>query len=160
METDNGLVLPSGRSVNDGIDPRLCSMSYITVDSVARTLASWGPGALMAKVDIEAAYRLIPVHPDDCPLLAVRWKGDIFCDRALPFGLRSAPKIFNAFDDALEWCARYQGASSVWHYLDDYIVLGPPASDQCQSDLHTLERVCRELGVPLASHKREGLLHA
>ena len=72
------LSFPLGRSVNDGIDPERCSMSYITVDAVARTLASWGPGALMAKVDVEAAYRLIPVHPEDCQLLAVRWKGDIF----------------------------------------------------------------------------------
>ena len=126
-------------------------MSYIKVDAVARTLASLGPRALMAKVDIEAAYRLIPVHPEDRPLLAVQWKGDKFCDGALPFGLQSARKIFNAVADALEWCARQRGASLVDHYLDDYIVLGSPASSQCQADLQTLERVCDELGVPLSS---------
>ena len=93
-----------GRSVNDGIKQRLCSMSYITVDTVAKELASLGLGALMAKLDIEAAYRLVPVHPDERPLLAVRWKGEVFCDTMLPFGLRSAPKIFNAVADALEWC--------------------------------------------------------
>ena len=60
-----------GRSVNDGNDPKQCSMSYITVNAVASTLASWGPGALMANVDVEAAYWLIPVHPEDCQLLAV-----------------------------------------------------------------------------------------
>ena len=64
--------------------------------------------------------------------------------------------VSNAITDVLEWCARQQGASSVEHYLDDYIVLGPPASSQCQTNLQTLERVCGELGVPLASHKREG----
>ena len=49
---------------------------YITVDTVVKKLASWGPGALMAKVDVEAAYRLIPVHPEHRHLLAVQWKGD------------------------------------------------------------------------------------
>ena len=44
------------------------------VDAVVRTLASWGPGVLMTKVDIEEAYWLIPTHPEDHPLLAVQWK--------------------------------------------------------------------------------------
>ena len=65
------LSFPPGHSVNDGINPGWCSMSFITVDTVAKTLASLGLGAFMAKVDIEAAYRLVPVHPDDRPLLAV-----------------------------------------------------------------------------------------
>ena len=30
-----------------------------------------GKGALMAKVDIESAYQLVPVHPQDRPLLAM-----------------------------------------------------------------------------------------
>ena len=52
-------------------------MSYITVDMVAKKLASLGPGALMAKVEVEAAYRLIPVHPEDRHLLAVQCKGGL-----------------------------------------------------------------------------------
>ena len=42
----------------------------------------------MAKVDIESAYRLIPVHPHDRPLQAVLWQGQIYIDPMLPFGLR------------------------------------------------------------------------
>ena len=34
-------------------------------------------GALIAKVDIELAYRLIPVHPHDRPLQAVQWDGAV-----------------------------------------------------------------------------------
>ena len=85
-----GLTL--GRSINDGIDLERCSMSYITVDAVAKKLAYLSPRALMAKVDVEAVYQLIPVHPKDQHLLAVQWKGGYFCDGAHPFGLRSAPK--------------------------------------------------------------------
>ena len=80
----------------------------------------------MANLDIDAAYQLIPIHLEDCPLLAVQLKGDIFCDGTLPFGLQSAPKMFNAITNVLEWCAMQQGASSVEHYLDHCIVLGPP----------------------------------
>ena len=52
-------------SVNDGINKEMCSLSYVTVDTVATVVASLGPASLMAKVDIQSAYRLIPVHPDD-----------------------------------------------------------------------------------------------
>ena len=147
---------PREWSVNDGIDPALCSLSYVTVDMVARTVEELGVGALMAKVDIESAYRLVPVHPDDRPLLGLCWRGDLYCDAMLPFGLRSAPKIFTAVADALEWCIRQRGAEWIRHYLDDYITLGPPASDRCQYNLRILEEVCTMLGVPLAAHKREG----
>ena len=55
------LSLPGGQSVNDGIDPTLCSSHYTTVEDIAEIIASVGPGALQAKFDIESAYRLIPV---------------------------------------------------------------------------------------------------
>ena len=87
------LSFPREHSVNDGIDLALCSLSYSTVDEVASLVARLGPGALLAKIDIESAYRLIPVHPHDCPLLAMQWDGHLYIDPMLPFGLRSAPKI-------------------------------------------------------------------
>ena len=57
------LSFPRDHSVNDGIEPTLCSLTYSTVDEVASLVADLGHGALLAKVDIESAYRLIPVHP-------------------------------------------------------------------------------------------------
>ena len=147
---------PCDQSVNDGIDPALCSLTYVTVDTVARTVQALGTGTLMAKVDIESAYRLIPVHPDDRPLLGFQWRGSVFCDAMLPFGLRSAPKIFTAVADALEWCLRQRGIELIYHYLDDFIVIGTPSSDQCQSSLDMLEEVCATLHVPLVRQKREG----
>ena len=60
---------PCDTSVNDGIDPALGFLSYMTVDTVARVVQALGTGTFMAKVDIKSAYCLIPVHPDDRPLL-------------------------------------------------------------------------------------------
>jgi hypothetical protein len=54
--------------MNDGIDPALCSLSYTTVDDIAELVLELGKCSLLAKVDIESAYRLIPVHPQDRPL--------------------------------------------------------------------------------------------
>ena len=57
------LAYPEGQSVNDGIEQILCTLSYTTVDSVAEIVAKLGKGSLLAKIDIECAYRLIPVGP-------------------------------------------------------------------------------------------------
>ena len=65
---------PIGASVNDGIEAELSSLSYITVDNVAHLACQLGTGAHLAKIDIhvETAYRLIPVHPADRPLQAIK----------------------------------------------------------------------------------------
>ena len=59
------LSYPTGRSVNDGIDASLCSLQYTTVEAVASRVLRLGKGALLAKLDIKSAYRLVPVHPSD-----------------------------------------------------------------------------------------------
>ena len=111
------LSFPQGHSVNDEINPSLCSLAYTTVDDIAAVVAQLGKGALLAKVDIESAYRLIPVHPQDRPLQAVRWDGNIYIDSMLPFGLCSAPKIFNAVADALHWTGIFTNQESRWFII-------------------------------------------
>ena len=65
---------PKDSSVNDGIPSDLCSLSYITTDDVVEKIVEVGKGCLLAKVDVEHAYRNIPVHPDDQTLIAMKWK--------------------------------------------------------------------------------------
>ena len=43
------------------------------------------------------------MYPTDRLLLGMHWKGKTYVDTALPFGLPSVPKIFNAAADALQW---------------------------------------------------------
>ena len=60
----------------------------------------------MAKVDVKSAYRNIPVHLEDRWMVGMMWEGGLYVDTCLPFGLRSAPKIFTAIVDAVEWIVR------------------------------------------------------
>ena len=108
--------------MNDGIDRQLCSLSYTRIDDAARRIVQLGPGTLLAKLDLQSSYRIVPVHADDLPLLGVRWGNDVLLDAALPFGLRSAPKIFSAIADALLWSMYDAGLSSGIHYLDDFLL--------------------------------------
>ena len=153
------LSYPEGGSVNDGIDSRLCSLRYTSVEAVALAAQQLGKGAQMAKLDIKSAYRLVPVHPQDRYLLGVEWEGAYYVDAALPFGLRSAPKIFTAVADALQWIMTTNGVSFVDHYLDDFITMGPPESETCGRNLAQILTLCRELGVQLAQDKLVGPSH-
>ena len=150
---------PDGGSVNDGIQPQLCSLKYTSVEVVAAAAQRLGKGTLLAKLDIKSAYRLVPVHPQDRCLLGVEWKGAIYVDGVLPFGLRSAPKIFTAVADALQWVMLNNGITMVDHYLDDFITMGPAGSEVCGQNLGRILALCRELGVPLAMDKLEGPSH-
>ena len=73
-------------------DISLSSLMYVLVDNAAQTILRMGR---LAKVDTEHAYRNVPVHPDDRPLLCMKWQGESLMDTVLPFGLQSAPKIFS-----------------------------------------------------------------
>ena len=148
---------PSGSSVNDGIDPEEFAMHYVKVDQIIQMVDKYGPGTMMAKFDVEAAYRNIAIHPADRYLLGLKWRGQYYVDLTLPFGLRSAPYIFSAVADMVEWILlNSHGVSDLMHYLDDFITAGPPGAQQCAFNLRTALSVCGSLGLPLHPGKCVG----
>ena len=92
-----------GFSVNDGIPKNLSSIMYITIDNAIQEILRLGRGTMLAKIDIKNAFRLLPVHPSDRHLLGMSWSDAIYIDTCLPFGLRSAPKLFYVMADLLGW---------------------------------------------------------
>lgn len=83
-------------------------------------------------------------------------EGALFLDGMLPFGLRSASKIFSAVADALEWCIHKRGVESIFHYLDDFVIMGGPGLDAYKRSLDLLISECHALGVPLVAEKMVG----
>ena len=122
---------PTGASVNDGINAEDFALQYIKLDQIIGMVSRFGKGALMAKFDVESAYRNIPVSPKDRYLLGLKWRNKFYVDLALPFGLRSAPFIFNSVADLVEWILKTNHSiQDLLHYLDDYITAGPADSRQ------------------------------
>ena len=118
-----------GASVNDGIDSQLFTLQYITVDQNIRMVANYAPETLMAKFDVEAAYRNIATNPDERFLLGMKWRGQFYVDLAFPFGMRLAPFIFNSVVDMVQWILlNSHCVSDLSHYLGDFITAGPPQS--------------------------------
>ena len=150
------LSAPDGASVNDGVSKVDSSLSYVSIDDITQCILDCGQGALLAKMDVKEAFRNIPIHPDDRPLLAMRWNNKIFVDKCLPFGLRSAPIIFSAVADALQWIIQQKGVNHIFHYADDFITVGRPGSEECSVNLTIMRDTCRITGTPVEEDKLEG----
>ncbi len=151
------LSFPCGHSVNDGINKEEFTLTYSKVSDAISLIVKTGRGALMGKVDTKSAYRIIPVHPFDRHLLGMFWQGSYYVDLALPFGLRSAPGIFNSVADLFQWCLVYNwDVHELLHYLDDYFTLGPPASNICAKRLTAIDQAATEIGIPLSPDKCVG----
>ena len=96
------------------------------------------------------------MHPDDRGLLGMRWRDKVYVDKVLPFGLRSAPKVYNAVADALLWILiKHDGVEGL-HYLDDFLLFGSPGLAQCADALGRAMARCQYLGVPVNPSKTEG----
>ena len=149
------LPFPDSHSVNDGKSSDMCSIRYTGINNAVKLIhvRHLGQGALLAKLDLKSAYRMVPVHAEDQWLLGMSWKGQVYVDTCLPFGLRSAPKIFSAVADGLSWAMHYQGVEYLLHYLDDFLVLGLPGS-VVRSNARYIHKKLHRVRVPSGS--REG----
>lgn len=150
------LSYPHGNSVNDYIDSNFSSVNYCTFDDAVQLLLDLGPGTLFSKTDIDSAFRLIPIHPDDHHLLGFKFLGHFYFDTCLPMGASSSCAIFERFSSGLQYIAKkVLKIHYMIHILDDFLILGPPESSACQNDLNKFLRLCSDVGFPNKEQKTE-----
>ena len=101
----------------------------------------------MVKRDIKDAFRIVPVLLQLRYLLGFIWKGVTYVKCCLPFGLRTAPFLFNLFAEGLHWILAQQINSVIKHYLNNFIFVV-----KCLTILPLLREVylsvINQLGVP------------
>ena len=115
---------PRGQSVNESISKDDFSVKFTKFDDAVDMVSRLVKGALMAKIYIKHAFRLLPVHPDDWDLLGTCWAGLYFVELRLPFGGRSSVYIFNSFTDTLTWILRVKHTvDKLVHFLDDFLLV-------------------------------------
>ena len=103
-----------------------------------------GCGTLLAKIkiDLKNVFRQCPVRKEDWRCLGIYWRNQFYIDKCLPFGLRSAPYLFNLVARALAWIIKDQAHTPhIIHYLDDFLLAGSSQSEECA--LHHHSSLCR-----------------
>jgi Reverse transcriptase (RNA-dependent DNA polymerase) len=147
---------PPDKSVNDYIPVSYGSFDYSSLTEIYAIVVQAGRGCMIIKKDIRDAFRNIPISPRWWWLLGFFWDGQYFTETCLPFGLRTAPIIFNLFAEAFHWILESWLGWVVAHYLDDFIRVleasraSKEALAQAEEDYHLFTTY---LGIPEASDK-------
>ena len=149
------LLYPEGKSVNDGISDFDSSVSYTKLSDAIAHIRSYGSRCFLAKSDIESAFRLLPVHPDDHHLLGMIWQGHYYNDLCLPMGCASSCNLFEEFSTALEHSIHYHTKSVILHVLDDFLFI-EWTEHKCKLALEIFMEIAESIGAPIASDKTEG----
>lgn len=151
------LSYPHDCSINSFIDPELCKVSYCSFDKILDKIYECGKGALMAKVDIKSAFRLLIVNPADFDLLGIYFEGQFYIDKCLPMGCAISCSLFEKFATFLHWAVeKASGTSMLDHYLDDFFFVGQEGTENCLNLMNNFQNLCRDLGVPIAENKTTG----
>ncbi|XP_061170929.1 uncharacterized protein LOC133180416 [Saccostrea echinata] len=99
-------------------------VQYDTIHSVIELVKKFGKKCLMAKTDIEDAFRIIPIHTECYKFSALQWI------------------MLTKF-----------GAGGMSHMIDDFFFIGAKGSKDCDRDLKQFISLCSEIGVPIKHDK-------
>ena len=150
------LSYPRGNSINSGIDRQHTTVTYHTVDHAIDIITSLGRSVFFAKTDIEAAFRLVPVHPEHYYMLGFTWQGEFYYDKVLAMGLSASCQVFEKFSSAIQWIAQARlNITHMLHILDDFLIIAE-TQQQCRTQLRQFLSLCADIGIPLAPGKTEG----
>ena len=153
------LSFPALGSVNSMIDPTEFSLKYASIDDAVAFCNNFqNSPPFMSKLDLQDAFKFIPIHPDDWHLMGFSWPDgggstNIYFSKVLSFGLRSAPALFDVFASALLQFMFKSGApTSVVRYVDDFLLVAPDASS-CQQGLNIMLDTCHSSGFSVQPSK-------
>lgn len=148
------LSFPLGNSVNHFIPSDKTKVQFSKFDDAVFLVHRLGLGTLLGKMDIKSAFRLLPIHPLDYPLLGFKIGHQYYYDKCLPMGCSISCALFEKFSRLLHWIVCHlSGFDTIVHYIDDFAFLGPPGTFQSHKLLETFTSVCQQVGVPIAHDK-------
>ena len=125
---------------------------YLNVDQYplptpADLMASITGGKHFSKLDLCAAYQQMPLDAESAKLVSINTHQGLYQFTKLPFGVSSAPAIFQRAMDSI-----LQGLPQVICYLDDILVTGATAKEHLENVEEVLHRL-KDSGVTLKREK-------
>ena len=118
---------PHGSSIHDSIRPDCKSVRYQSIDLACQLILKFGRKCMLSKINVEHAYKLVPVHSSDFHLLGFTFDDGYYFDKTLPMGLSHSCSLFTSFSNAIHWIAENKlGIHGCIHVLDDFLFIVPP----------------------------------
>jgi hypothetical protein len=148
------LSYPPSNSVDDFTDKKFSTVQYSSFDKALSIVKKLDKNALIAKMDIKSAFRLLTVYPGDFNLLGFKIDSDYFIDKCMPMGCSISCSTFENISTCLHWLkTKESNSENLYHYLDDFFFTGKANSNDCQSLLTTFINICNKLQVLIADEK-------
>ena len=102
------LSFPIGEAVNDGIPKDtymgfMATLRFPKTDDFATRIFYLGKGCYIFKIDLSRYFRQIPLDPRDYSLIGYVIDGDIYFDKVIPMGMRSASYIAQRITNAIAY---------------------------------------------------------
>ena len=110
---------------------------------------------LLCKTDVRSGYMHIRMKPDTAPYLCIIWNGIIYYLAGLPFGIRSAPQLFEKFMYPIRIEVR-KFIKAMIGYIDDASALLGKSLNEAQSIQCHLINVFISFGWLLGADKVAG----
>ena len=143
---------PKHISVNNFMKDTFSTFSFNTIDDVITEVK---PHSYMATVDLQDAYRSVPICPVDRLHFGLRWNfgaGPVYLtDNFLCFGSKCSAFIFNRLTDAAARYMRLKGFTC-YNYLDDFIIIADSYNSALDAQ-HFLISTLRRLGFYISWKK-------
>ena len=126
---------------------RICGDYKVTINSAAKIerypipriedlFATLSGGQKFTKLDLSHAYLQVPLDEASCHLATINTHKGLFEYTRLPFGIASAPSIFQRIMENL-----LQGIPRVCVYLDDILVTGATEQEHLANLAQVLQRL-------------------
>ena len=143
---------------SDKVNVRICGDYSVTVNKASKLesypipklddlLAALSGGTVYTKLDMSQAYQQLELDEDSKRFTVINTHKGLFTYNRLPFGISSAPAIFQRVMESL-----LQDIPNVAVYIDDILVAGKSHAEH----IHTLEKVFSRLhdaGLQLKKEK-------
>lgn len=124
----------------------VCEMERYPLPVVDDIFATLRGGQQFSILDLRDAYNQILLDEDSRKLAVINTHKGLFCYNRLPFGIASAPAIFQR---TIEYVL--QGLPGVQAYLDDVLIAD--ANDKPNTNLQAVLQRFREYGIKLRADK-------
>lgn len=148
------LSAPIDSSINDFIDPALCSVSHVSFDDAITMISSLGKATLLCKMDLSITFRILPIYSSDFSLLGMCMQGKFHIDKCMPFGCSIACSAYEKFSSFLHWAlAKHCNKPNIIHYVEDFRFAGSRNTSHCAQLAESFQTLCIRFGIPFNADK-------
>ena len=126
------------------------------METLASILPYLNPGDWTVSIDLLDAYHHVPIAAASRELLGFTFNGSVYRLKALPFGLKPAPRLFTRLVGCVAVFLRQRGLW-IFCYLDDWLMVAtpPPPPPLLRQHLALLLQTVQALGFIINWDKSE-----